>query len=155
MASGDIETREFGFTLSPEEVDQRKNRLVKVEGDIDDELDAKRAVVGDHNAALKTLRKDRKELLECCQTGTEKREVDVREEWDFKTNRVVFKRVDTGEQIEERAMSGTERQEDMFGEEPAAETAKAKKGRKGNGAKPTTDKPTRAKARKGRLEAVD
>ncbi len=157
MASGDIEKREFSFKLSPEEIDQRKNRLVKVEGEIDAEVDAKSAEMADRNATLKDLRKDRKRLLEACQTGHEKREVEVREEWDFKTNRVVFIRVDTGEQVEERAMSGTERQEEMFGEPPEAETAKAAKkgGNKKGATKPTTDKPTRARARKGRLEAVD
>lgn len=158
MASGDVTKREFSFELKDIEVEDRKNRLIDVERNIDAEVDAKASEMAARNAALKVLRKDRKRLLEACHTGSEKREVEVREEWDFKTNRVVFKRLDTGAQIEERAMSGPERQEEMFGDEPDSETGKAPKNGKGKGkkgGKPTTDKPTRARARKGRLEAVD
>lgn len=153
MANNDIETREFPFKLKPEEVEQRKNKHLAVEREIDEETIAKKGEMAARNATLRVLRKDREALIEACTTGYEKREVDVREEWDFKTNRVVFKRVDTGDQIEERAMSGPERQEQMFDDdgEPAPElqTAKKKRGRKA-----TTDKPTRARARNGKVEAV-
>lgn len=114
MADGTIEKQPFPFKLSPEEIDQRKNRLVKVEGEIDEEVDAKRAEMADRNATLKELRKDRKGLLVACQSGTEQREVEVREQWNFATNIVQWVRVDTDQIIKERAMSGTERQEQMF-----------------------------------------
>ena len=154
MANGDTSKREFAFKLTPEQVDQRKNGLVRVESEIDEENSAKKGEMSVRNEALRALRKDRGSLLEACTTGYEKREVEVREEWDFKTNRVIFKRLDTGEQIEERAMSGGERQEDMFSDDEKLETQKKPKA-KANGKGKTTDKPTRARARKGRLEAVE
>jgi hypothetical protein len=145
MADGDIEKQSFPFKLSPEEVDQRKNRLVKVEGEIDEEVDAKRAEMADRNSTLKELRKDRKGLLVACQTGTEQREVDVKEEWDFKVNMVRWRRMDTEQIIKERAMSGTERQEQMFepngnGEarrQPKLNTEKKAKGKRGKNSEAT------------------
>lgn len=153
MASGDITKREFSFELKDIEVEDRKNRLVDVERKIDAEVDAKASDMAARNAELKELRKDRKRLLEACHTGTEKREVEVREEWSFKTNSVQFVRVDTGAVVEERAMSGPERQESLFEGEPEAETAKPAK--KNGAKKPTSNKPVRARARRGRVEAVE
>lgn len=154
MANGDVSKREFAFKLTDEEIEQRKHRHLAVERDIDAEVNAKGAEMAERNATLKGLRKDRKALIEACTTGSEKREVDVRESWDFQRNRVIFIRVDTGVEIEERAMTGTERQEDMFGDPPDAETGKTPKAKKNGKGKATTDKPTRAKAKGGKLHPV-
>lgn len=113
MADGDVTVYEVTNDLDAKAVAARKDELVKVDTAIDETRSEKHQANVEFNEKLKPLEKRRKEVLEAIETGRETLEVDCVERWDYKTNRVVFVRKDNGEEVNERAMDGDERQEDL------------------------------------------
>lgn len=113
MADGDVTVYEVTNDLDAKAVAARKDELVKVDTAIDETRSEKHQANVEFNEKLKPLEKRRKEVLEAIETGRETLEVDCVERWDYKTNRVVFVRKDNGEEVDERAMDGDERQEDL------------------------------------------
>jgi hypothetical protein len=120
--------QELPVELDLDELEDRRERLVNVELKLD-QLEAERTkTLEGLNDRKTTLVLERKGLLETLQAKTEKRTVDCEARVDFERNREVIVRVDTGEQIEERALTGDERhelaQEGMFGSDGEDKSAK-------------------------------
>jgi hypothetical protein len=74
----------------------------------------KKAAASTFSSAIKEVNAKIHELGETQRTGTEYRQVEVREERAFESNLIKIVRRDTGEQVRTRAMTGEERQEELF-----------------------------------------
>jgi hypothetical protein len=127
MADGDVTVYELTNDLDAKAVAARKDELVTVDRELDRQKDEKRQAIVEFNEAIKPLAKRRTELLEAIENQREVLDVECVESWDYKTNRVVFKRKDTGEEVDERAMEASERQEELGN----VEGGKNKRGRRG------------------------
>lgn len=111
MADGDVTVYEVTNDLDPKAVAARKDELVKVDRELDAKKDEKREAILEFNEEIKPLAKRRKELLDAIEAKRETLEVDCVERWNYKLNSVQFVRKDNRQVVDERAMSGEERQE--------------------------------------------
>lgn len=102
---------ELDSDLTPEELEQRKDRIVQICVEIDRvEADKTQAMSG-YNADLKALRKERTSLIENVKTGQAKKQVECYERFVFETNTVETVRADTDEVVDSRPMEADERHE--------------------------------------------
>jgi hypothetical protein len=113
MADGDTSMIDVTRALTDGEVASRKDELVAVDSEIDDLEDQRKAAAQEFKGKLEPRRDRRRELIHAIETGRETLEVECVEAWDYRRNVVEIKRRDTGEVVEERAMDGDERQEDL------------------------------------------
>ena len=103
-------TRSVAVTIDAEDVAEHSKRLCGVLSQIDNVKAEKKAACSDANASLKELNTRAHELAESIRNGTENRDVECIESFDFRTGTVTCKRIDTGEIIDERAINAEERQ---------------------------------------------
>jgi hypothetical protein len=113
MANGDITQQEFVCSLTDAEVDDKRDNLVVVENELDYTKERKKSVVAEHTGYVKQLERERGDLLRAINSRSEKRKVDVQEEFCPETNSVVLRRLDNREIISERPMEAWERQQEM------------------------------------------
>lgn len=102
-------TRGLPVTLTDEEMAERGHQLGKLEREIREREEHRRSVMKDLKAQIDADRGRAVELSETLESRTEDRAVPVRIEGSFAGNVVRVIRIDTGEMIEERAMSADER----------------------------------------------
>lgn len=80
------------------------------------EIEAKKKEAADHwKAKLELAENERDEFLDVIATGSEDREVECIETFEFRAGLVTVVRADTGEKIRERAMTSSERQPSLPG----------------------------------------
>lgn len=102
-------TRGLPVSLTDEEMAERGYQLGKLEREIREREENRRSVMRDLKAQIDADRGRAVELAETLESRTEDRAVPVRIEGSFSGNVVRVVRVDTGEVVEERAMSADER----------------------------------------------
>jgi len=102
-------TRPLPVALTDEEMADRGHALGKLEREIREREENRRSVMRDLKAQIDADRGRAVELSEALERRSEDRAVPVRVEGSFAGNVVRVVRVDTGEMVEERAMSADER----------------------------------------------
>jgi len=120
-AEAETEIRELLCELTPAELLQRGDAMADAELQIE-RLKLDRANL---SAEIKAQREVRSELAVVIDSGTERR--DVRCVWieDFSKNCFRLIRQDTGEEVDTRAMTAADRQEDMFEDEHGTNNGRA------------------------------
>lgn len=89
-----------------------KDQLVVVDNRIIDIEREKAKEMSSFNERLKDARKERVTLLEAIGSGKGRREIECYEERDDRLGRMLIRRVDTDETVDERPLSAKERDED-------------------------------------------
>ncbi len=97
--------------LDRDELDAKKNRLVAVDKEIDAIAAEKAKAVGEYNADLKDKRAERTTLLGVISSGSSKVEIICYNERDDRRGMMLTRRKDTGEVVDERALTAEERDE--------------------------------------------
>ena len=100
--------------LTGDEKEKLHDELAVYCTDIEAKMGEKAAAMAEFNESLRDMRKGMRTVLNAINTGSREVEVKCREYTHFKNNTVIVKRLDTGEVIEERAMTAEERQQEMF-----------------------------------------
>jgi hypothetical protein len=113
-AMDEKETRKLKCDVSEEEVEVRKNRLVKVDRQIDDECTQKREEISARNKVLRELRDEQKNLVSAIETGKEEREVDCFWRMNDRLHKKELVRADTGQVVDEAPQTLGDKQEDLF-----------------------------------------
>jgi hypothetical protein len=110
-ATRHTEDRELQVKLTERELLQRGDEMAEQDINIE-KLKLERS---EYTSKINALGKRRNELAHTIERGTEARK--VRCEWveDFAKNVLRLKRLDTGEEVDTRPMTATDRQEDIFG----------------------------------------
>jgi len=102
--------REIKRHLSADEIEERKTSLVDVTGEIEVQESAKRAAMAEHNGELKASKKRRHELHQAIVTKQETATIKVWDRFIDRLNRVEVVSEETGDVVDERAMTVQERQ---------------------------------------------
>lgn len=101
--------KELPCTLTSEERHVRSERLARVRVEVRALKDERKVMIKDFKGRLDPLDAEDQRLAAQVTTGVETRLVDVEEIKIFETGTYQLKRIDTGEIIEERAMTAKER----------------------------------------------
>lgn len=112
------ETRKLECKVSKADVEDRKNRLVKVDREISTELTSKREEMGKRNKTLRELREEQENLVSAIENGVELREVDVFWRQNDRLHKKELVRADTGGVVDEEAQTLADKQEDLFAGAP-------------------------------------
>ena len=104
----------LGCELSLAEVNAHALRAAKLDEEIFDEREQNSARQKASKALVDDLSRERGEALRKVRTGKEDRKVNCERTFDFSENAVVTVRLDTGEEIDRRAMTYDERQQALF-----------------------------------------
>lgn len=149
------EVRELTCKVSKAEIEDRKNKLVAVDTDINREVAERSAENAVRARTLRDLRSERDNLLGAIQNGVEKRKVDCFWRQNDRLHKKELIRADTGAVVEDEPQTLDDKQEDLFDRKPskkakAAEqiAAEQKKVDAGNRAR-----AKRAKAKKNGAES--
>lgn len=114
---GDIEerkvSRDLPVTIDEGEVADNGKKLAALHAEIEAIALEKKAACSDANARLKDLRKQSHDLAESIRNGTEIRAVACIETLDWRVGTKTVKRTDTGEVVDEAAISAEERQAEL------------------------------------------
>jgi hypothetical protein len=110
IGTGNIITKELECQLTAEEIRNLGVALANAIGELDSLDQEKATFMADLKSRRKDARAKMKLLAEKIRTGSEMRLVECRIEKDFLANAVRTYRLDTGELVEERAMTPEERQ---------------------------------------------
>jgi hypothetical protein len=118
----------FYKTVEVEITDEENTVRMKDHLEIEFKIDAAKAEraakMAEYGKDLKDLRQRRSEIITTIRTKKEKREIACYQQEDFRTNRMLIRRADTGEMIDERPLTLEERQESLPGtKEPKAKKA--------------------------------
>lgn len=114
MKTAKVEFRRLPCTLTAEEQRARGKTLAeRVEEYNRQEADAK-AAAASNTVKLKALRADISGLAEVVESGVERRDIEVAMQRDERNFSIVWYRADSGEEVERRPMTETERQQPLF-----------------------------------------
>lgn len=108
------EFRRLPVKLSPEEQRQRGKTLAERVEEYNREEQAMKAAAELARGKLKNLRRDIDALADVVDTGNERRDIECALMRDDRRFEIVWYRTDTGEEIERRPMTETERQQPLF-----------------------------------------
>lgn len=160
----EYQNRELSCVLTTEEMATRSSELVKREMAIAQLEAEKKAATAEINGKLKTLQKDKADLVRALHTGKEVRDIQCQKRMIFSKNLVEWVRLDTGGVIQSYAMSSIDRQlamdelgkpaADEPGNEQTVEETAPEPAQSGN-VIPIGKKRGGKRKRKGELRAVD
>lgn len=105
--------RELPCAISDEERDSYAMRAAAVQHEVEEISEQLRTEGKTLRDRRKMRELERNELLAWVRTGEVLRPIQVEERACYRTNRVVTVRTDTGVQVDERAMTAEERQEEL------------------------------------------
>jgi len=131
----EIVRRNLRHDLTPDEINALGRQAAKAAADADEREERRKEVDAQFKAEIKSLHATASIAHRKINNGYEYRDVECSRVQDFTHNRVIVTRLDTSEVVEDRAMSGQERQGDLLaesgdaGEEPAKATANGRRGR--------------------------
>ena len=108
------EFRKLSVRLTSEEQRQRGKTLAERIEEYNREEQGIKAAAEAGRAKLKNLRRDIDALADVVDTGTERRDIECALMRDDRRFEIVWYRTDTGEEIERRPMTETERQQPLF-----------------------------------------
>lgn len=114
MAKQEKETRKLECTVSAGEVEDRKNRLVRVDREISTEQTQKREEMSKRNKTLRELREEQENLVSAIENGVELRDVEVFWRMNDRLHKKELIRADTGAVVDEAAQTLEDKQEDLF-----------------------------------------
>lgn len=135
------EVRKLECKVSKTEIEDRKNRLVSCDSEINGIIVLKREEAAGHNKAMRELREEQENLISAVSRGVELRDVDCFWKQNDRLHKKELIRADTGKVVVEKGepveepQTLADKQEDLFdGEHPPTSrspgTEKPKRGRK-------------------------
>lgn len=104
---------EIKVGLDPSVIEFKRNKLIDIDRDIEALVAKKREVGAEWTAKIKDKREHKKALHEEIESGSQRMTVRVVEEPDYRRNCMVVRRADNNAVVDERPMSGAERQLDI------------------------------------------
>lgn len=112
------EVRELECNVSKAEIEDRKNKLVAVDQDINRESAEKSNENAARGRTIRNLKKERDNLLDAIQNGKEKRKVDCFWRMNDRLHKKELIRADTGAVVVEEPQTLEDKQEDLFDTKP-------------------------------------
>jgi hypothetical protein len=123
--NGEIETKKFNRTLkvlfNPHEKLAIGDLMASTIRDIKEKKDEFDSIKSRYSSDIKALEAELSGFAERLNSGWEMKPVECEGIKDFKTGSYVVRRIDTGEQIEQRALTAEELQMGLFQEKPDEE----------------------------------
>lgn len=114
MKMGETFERIMMVNLTPEEKEALNDELRDWCTQEEEKTAEKAQAMSEFNGDLRDIRKSKRAVLNALNTGTREVAVKCREYIHVETNTIQIKRLDTGDVIDERAMTAEERQQELF-----------------------------------------
>lgn len=118
MAKQDKETRKLECKVSKAQVEERKNRLVRVDREISTAIVDKRTEMAEYNGKIRKLREEQENLVSAIEKGIELRDVDCFWRMNDRLHKKELIRADSGTVVDEAAQTLEDKQEDLFDSGP-------------------------------------
>lgn len=122
------EVKRLECKVSRAEIEDRKNRLVVVDGSINDTIIVKREEAAEHNKLLRELRKEQTNLISAVTRGVELRDVECFWKQNDRLHKKELVRADNGQVVDETAQTLADKQEDLFEGKPKKEKGESDNG---------------------------